>query len=320
MPALDDATAKFVAMSNVLGGIRAFDRGGMFGKSAHKKAAAHVLGSTTTTPKALPKDGRRLLRISWQTELAAQVIEELDDDMLRRVASQTLPVQAYYAVFSAARATTMASGTPCETHQAVHREFATQRAKSCFGGWGVTLSGDPEDPKTCVLDPAIATPSSFNLMEQGHADEDYVWAALRMTRRWKIALARDDWLKKNKKPDGSKRKNLPGKDRAGIVAGLRPTTMMDFLYEMRRRTNYEGVEEYGSDADDHVVQTFHGGLLHLADMGLLHYEAFLAERIGYAAYEVEIDAWAASAGKVGSWATKRVETRARAIKAALSVP
>jgi hypothetical protein len=314
---LTEAKAKFVVMSNVLGGIRDYDRGGwLVGQDAHAKAAAAVMrsGKTLAAPRVLGKEIGRLLRIVWQTELAARVSDVYDDDMLRRVAAQTLPVQVYYAVFNAARAMAASAGTTCGTHQAVHRDFESQRARRSYRSWGVTLAGDPLSPADCILMPAITTPKSFNPMELTRQPEDYVWSALRMTRRWKIDSVREDWLKKDKTKAGKPRKNLPAAERAGLIAGLRPTTLMDFLYELRRRSNYEGVDEYGSDAEDACVERFHRGLLHVADMGLLHYETMLVQYVGMQAYEDEVGAW--SAAKISSWTTETVERRLRAIKIA----
>jgi hypothetical protein len=318
-PVLTEATAKFVVMSNVLGGIRDYDRGGWFAPDAHEKAATAVIrqGKAPGAPRVLGKDVRRLLRIAWQTELAARVSDAYDDDMLRRVAAQTLPVQTYYAVFNAARAMTTSAGTTCGTHQAVHRDFESQRAKRSYRSWGVTLSGDPESLPGCALMPTITVPEAFNPMELSHKPQDYVWAALRMTRRWKIISARDNWLRTNKTSDGKPRKRLPSAERAKLVTNLRATTLMDFLYELRRRTNYEGVDEYGSDAEDTTVDRFHRGLLHVADMGLLHYETMLVQYVGLRAYEDEARAWGVSATKVGPWATEAVERRLQAIQSAV---
>ena len=93
-PLLSESTAKFVVMSNVLGGIRDYDRGGWLAPDAHEDAALAVMGreKKLRAPRPLDADVRRLLRIAWQTELAARVSEAYDDDMLRRVAAQTLPV------------------------------------------------------------------------------------------------------------------------------------------------------------------------------------------------------------------------------------
>ena len=312
---LSESKAKFVVMSNVLGGIRDYDCGGWREPDAHEDVAMAVLqhGRKLNYPRHLDRSVGRLLRIAWQTELAARVSNAYDDDLLRRVSAQTLPVQAYYAVFNAARAMTTVAGTVCGTHQAVHRDFQTQRARHAYRSWGVTMVGDPDSLSHCVLDPPITVPYSFNPMELSHDPEQYVCAALRMTRRWKFALQRDDWLRKNKTKDGTQRSRLPAAERKRLLTSLRPTTLMDFLYELRRRANYEGVDEYGSDAESANVERFHRGLLHIADMGLLHYEAMLVQYVGIEAYENEVLAWSPSAARVGSWATEAVERRLDAI-------
>ncbi len=197
---LNESKAKFVVISNVLGGIRDYDCGGWLAPDAHEEVAIAVMQHRRklSLPRPLNKDIGRLLRVAWQTELAARVSDVYDDDLLRRVAAQTLPVQSYYAVFNAARAMTTAAGTTCGTHQAVHRDFQNQRARQAYRSWGVTLGGDPDSLTDCVLDPQITVPYSFNPMELSHDPEQYVCAALRMARRWKVALQRDDWLRKNK--------------------------------------------------------------------------------------------------------------------------
>jgi hypothetical protein len=146
VPVLNESKAKFVVISNVLGGIRDYDCGGWLEPETHQDMAMAVMqhGRKLNLPRSLNRDVGRLLRIAWQTELAARVSDAYDDDMLRRVAAQTLPVQSYYAVFNAARAMTTAAGTACGTHQTVHRDFQSQRAKYAYRSWGVTLAGDPD--------------------------------------------------------------------------------------------------------------------------------------------------------------------------------
>jgi hypothetical protein len=321
-PALDDATARFVVVSNVLAGIQAFDRETLVGRDMHGKAARHVIASRgrVSALRTLKPDDKRRLRIAWQTELAARVSDQLDDDILRRVSAQTLPVQAYYAVFNAGRAATAVRGTICNTHSALHRDYSAQRARHGYRSWGVALVGDPDNVPSCVLTPAIGTPLGFNLMEQSHSPNDYVFAALRMTRGWKVETLRTEWLKSRKTKAGQPRKNLPAAERSALVSQLRPTTLLDYLYELRVRANYQGVEEYGSDADDTAVGKFHRGLLHLADMGLLHYEVDLAQTIGLAAFEAEVANWVSTTAKVGSWARKPVERRLGCIRDALVAP
>lgn len=76
------------------------------------------------------------------------------------------------------------------------------------------------------------------------------------------------------------------------------------------------MDEYGSDAEDANVERFHRGLLHVADMGLLHYEAMLVQYVGLGAYEAEVRTWSDSAAKIGSWATEAVERRLEAAQSA----
>lgn len=148
-PPLDAATAKFISVSNVLGGIKRYDRETLTGRGMRPKAAAVVVRGRKAAPvKVLERQCARQLRIAWQTELAARVSDQIDDDMVRRVSAQTLPVQAYYAVFNAARAATSARGTVCNTHQAVHRDFQSQRVRHGHRSWGVTLTGTRRTPPT----------------------------------------------------------------------------------------------------------------------------------------------------------------------------
>lgn len=316
---LTHSTAKFISIANSLAGLRdyAAQSAGPEPSSAHE--ARVILGNVSpTTRRDLSTDAERLLRIAWQTELAARIGDALDDSVLRRVSAQTLPVQAYYAVFNAARAFTLVIGTPARTHANVHKDFATQRARHTAGPWAVSLSGDPDRPESCSLDPHICTVSSFNTMERFHAPEDYVAASLRMTRRWKVELARDEWLKNNKKKGGKPYTRLPRGKPAELAVGLRPTTVLDFLYELRRRTNYETTDEYGSDASDEDVSRFHDGLLYLAHSGLLIYEAMLARYVGLDRLgEVSAD-WQQTVRRVGPWAAASLTERLEAIGTALT--
>jgi hypothetical protein len=318
-PPLDQATAKFTSISNALGGIREYDHGGLVNPALHDDVANNLPRRARQQLRALDRDSARQLRIAWQTELSARVNDQFDDDLLRRVAAQTLPVQAYYAIFNAGRAATSVRGTTCNTHTALHRDYQTQRVASGYGSWGVALDGDPENVMSCALTPSIVTPAAFNLMERSHKPEEYLFAALRMTRRWKVEHARDDWLRKNRKTSsGSARQRLPNGKRAELVAGLRPTTILDFLYELRVRTNYEGIEEYGSNADDATVDQFHRGLLHLADLGLLHYEMDIARSVWRAAYDAEVKDWVRTTARAGAWAREAVERRRASIVQAVT--
>jgi len=81
------------------------------------------------------------------------------------------------------------------------------------------------------------------------------------------------------------------------------------VYELRRRTNYESTDEYGSDADDTAVARFHSGMLYLLDSCLLIYEAELARYIGIDAFVGTGQDWRNSLGSMNNWALQAFDRR-----------
>ena len=180
------------------------------------------------------------------------------------------------------------------------------------------MLGDPEDLSSCTFSPVISGDVSFNPMERGHLPEEYLGLALRMTRRWQIEYRRGEWLRNpsHRTKRGALYKSLPSSGRQEILSGLRPTTLMDLVYELRRRSNYESNEEYGSDADDVAVARFHSGMLYLLDSCLLIYEAELARYIGIEAFRSVASEWRTSLGSISDWALSAFDGRILDIEAA----
>lgn len=265
--------------------------------------------------RTLDTDVARLLRISWQTELAAGFASAFNEPALKRISAQTLPINVYYAMFNMQRAMGRVRGTRLDQHVGAAREFAS-RASRLPLPWCVTLSGDPDELGTCKLSPEIAEPYAISPIERSHDDAAYLWAALRMARRWKLGLARESWLasKKNRKKDGTKRRRLPSGVRAELAAELRPTTLYDFLWELRRRASYESADEYGSDVDAADFERFYDGLVSCLDTGMLIAETSISRYIGFEAFSAAAKDWMRGAGRVGSWATAPLQHRLAAMR------
>ena len=218
------------------------------------------------------------------------------------------------------RALARAEGSPTDKHQSVHNAFAKNRTSKLPVPWCATLAGDPEQVDDCLLRPvSLVVPYAFNPMERSHEPAAYVWAALRMTRRWKFAVARSVWLneKKNRKADGTPRKRLPKGEAERIAAKMRPTSLFDFVYELRRRANYETVDEYGAEIADADIGRFHDGMCSLLDTGLLIAETQLAQHIGVRQLEEIADGWTRSARRIGGWAAEPLKGRLKAVAHAL---
>lgn len=317
-PALNESEAKFIAMGRVVDGVRDYDWTRSLGEHVHATGAVQIASRPFKQRRTMPTTARRLLRVAWQTELAARLGDQLDDPGLRLATLQTLPVQAYYAVFSAGRAFTHTAGAPRDSHAALHETFASEHVRRAAGAWSVQLTGDPDRVASCSLLPPVVEPTAFNPMENRSDPADYLWAALRMARKWRLARARDRWLanRANRTRKGQPYKQLPGHARLSLAASERPTTLMDFLYELRCGTNYRSIDEYAVDIDDAYVQRFHSGLMHLMDQGLLCYEGQIALYTGTASLHREFQDWAQRVRAVGPWASESGEARLTALRAA----
>jgi hypothetical protein len=321
-------TAKFISISNLLAGIEDYAQGGDLDPNVNLESARVIFAGGARSSRALTPNGKRMLRISWHTELAARILDNVPNEegivpdrellaTLRRVSSQTLPGQVYYAIFNSARCLTLVTGSPCSTHAQVHRDFGN-RTRGAPGPWGVTLKGDPNDTSSCVFTPAMSGDISFNPMERGHKPKEYLGLALRVTRRWQIEFRRIDWLKdsSHRTRRGQPYKVLPKHGRDQILDRLRPTTLLDLVYELRRRTNYESADEYGSDADDVSMARFHSGMLYLLDSCLLIYEAELARYIGTTTYLDTAREWRSSLGRINDRALRVFDLRLQVIEEA----
>lgn len=314
-PLLEDE-ARFLAKSRVLEGIRQYDHRAAAGLLPEDAVAAHAARQAKYPSKGLSGQAEALLRIAWQMELTVRVGEQFDDAALRLASLAGLPVHGYYAVFNAARAFTHVSGNPKDTHAFVQAAYAAEHHRRAFGAWGVTLTGDPEVVSSCTLRPSICSPSPVDPLSSRYEPEEYVWAGLRMARRWRLERARTDWLKRHKNKQGNPYRRLPGGQGAVIAAGERCTTMMDLLYEMRCASNYRSVDEYAVDTDEAHVRRYDAGLRHLITQGLNLYEAQIAMYVSAASLQAVFEEWAKAVAKAGPWATDAPRARISALVAA----
>ena len=139
---LDANTAKFISISNLLAGIQDFAQGGDLDPNINLESAQKIFARGAQPSRTLTPVAKRMLRISWHTELAARILDNVlatsgipDRDLLatlRRVSAQTLPVQVYYAIFNSSRCFTLVVGSPCSTHAQVHKDFGN-RARGAPG-------------------------------------------------------------------------------------------------------------------------------------------------------------------------------------------
>jgi hypothetical protein len=120
----------------------------------------------------------------------------------------------------------------------------------------------------------------------------------------------------NYKSNGEKRKMLPKGKKHELGLKLRATTLLDLLWELRRRANYESADEYTSEVADADFARFHDGLISLLDTAMLITETEIAQRVGVDALKDVGAEWTRGARRAGTWATQALQTRFAAIEAA----
>lgn len=310
--------ARFVTMANVVWNIRRWSEKKYGEQNVSAAFVAHMRErSKVRARRALSADAEQLLRVAWQTELAGRVPAAFDVPVLRRVAALTLPVQAYYSVFNALRAFTRVRGSPIDSHTSMHKDFAENLLQDFPAPWCVSLAGNSDELGECVVSPSgFVDPQGVNLTQRAHEAEVYIFGALRMTRKWKWETSRERWLKETKRtPLGGRYKRLPKGRGLELMTALRPTSLFDFLYELRCRAHYQTADEYAADFSDDIMDRFHHGLTFLAHTGLLLAEYQIVTYVGFDGFKDAAERWAKTPRALGTWATESLDERVTAIEA-----
>lgn len=306
--------ARFVAKANCAIQVRELaEAAGPF----EPPAISRLAKSLPSRGKAFTSEARSRLRSAWQHELAARVHAFVGDPTVLRIGSHALPVTAYYALFNGFRAWAQVQGIHADRHTQLQRTFSTQFASSLPLPWGARLNGDPASAASCTLERVGLLPPPLPTVNPvaytRHSTEEMLLATLRMARKWMLDTQRERWLANNKTKQGIPRKKLPAGARAKLVAKLWPTTLLDFVYGMRVRSNYQQIDEYVSEPKDWNYSDFHRGMAFIVHSGLLMAETHLAALVGLDDLEREATSWADSVSAGGEWATRPVLQRIEAI-------
>jgi hypothetical protein len=244
--------------------------------------------------------------------------EYAGDDELLRLMNSWAAVQTYYVAYHVTQALIMAEGgARPTTHPATQKQYVdlwVARGAQCnpwtfavgskqdrrFGLDGI--ANGPGGNLTTVHPWSICT--SANAWE--HAEQ-----ALRSTRKAanderctrarndKLRLRRKEWTDRwghqptRKKPDWwDRRPNLDAADRARIEKSTRPYTLIDYLYRLRVKANYEDARVYTSGpADQAEAQALTSDLTVLAAATALVHEVRIAQLVGHEMFVEQAEQW-----------------------------
>ena len=227
----------------------------------------------------------KFLRNAWFTEIQARIPRGMPEVIA--YANHWLAVQIYYSIYLAMRAFFVVAfdRTVVESHEAGLRAFAAEVASRprLFGlPWCVLAVGDPEVTTPDVKNCPKKELESVNPLIRLHGDDCWNLVALflRTTRQRRLRAAVDSWKQKNK------RKVIRRAERDVLLKSLRPTSLMDALYRLRIRSNYEDADLYlTGGASERDSESYFDASSRILKSGLLNLELLIAKHVGRTKYE-----------------------------------
>lgn len=239
---------------------------------------------------------RRRLRNAWSTEIVLGLPRQLGGGLVR-YANHWAPVQAYYAVYLALHAFHAAAGrSPVTDHTAMLAAAAEDLRTGRLSAptpWAMCCARREDRresfrglPADAVLEPVSAA-LSVPLRERRWS---FYAMALRTTRGFFL----DDenrvraWKKRNPTKANKPRRTITRAGRAELDGRLHPTSLFDFLYRLRLRSNYRDADTIvaGSGSE---AESFNDCLLAITDATLLLIEAHVRRHLGPVAYRAIVD-------------------------------
>ncbi|HEU5003648.1 MAG TPA: hypothetical protein VFW71_12855 [Actinomycetota bacterium] len=207
-----------------------------------------------------PVEVKRCLAISWASELQIALNANADRALLR-YSNVWTPVHAYYATYFSMHAWFAAMGgvVDLDDHTSTLRYIATQitNRKIFPAPWAGTCSGSPHLKETQFE----RFPGDFDARRPcellSRPDPDTFWLRfgkmLETTRKLRLDRQHREWLKVND------RKLIRADEKRRLALKLPNTTLFDYLWRLRVRSNYQDVSSFvtSSVGDDWQHEFYH---------------------------------------------------------------
>jgi hypothetical protein len=239
-----EANYSFRTLSNYVSGFALCiqnDFGVDFASNAASALTTCITSSLAKPVARLSQDQERALVRGWSTEWLLR--QPLAQTELLLPAIHWAPVQAYYAVHGTSSVWMPGGGANALTHANHLRAVSSRLTASTTLPRAVRLHVTRGYPATVVGMPgstgAEPVPSSTSLTAPiiGNC-HDFAAHGLLYARKKQLEESRRRWLRDNK------RKKLPSGQLSALDQSLQPTTVYDFLYQLRLRANYDDAEPF----------------------------------------------------------------------------
>ncbi|MBN1458255.1 MAG: hypothetical protein JXA57_01880 [Armatimonadetes bacterium] len=232
-------------------------------------------------------DVRRFLNLSWASETQLALGDWAAEVFVLPYTNAWVPLHSYYAVYGSSQAWFAANGQPPTTdHTSALRTLATMVCERRLlpAPWCVACHGCPSLKKMFFsgLPDGVDTSSRVNVLANPTVEDFWplLMVLLGTTRDRQIDLRCREW----KRREGKTRMPAAAKQRES--ESLVPTTIFDFLWRMRIRSNYREVESFMSlFVGDSSHADFYAGFRTLVDSTCLLLESLMIRRIGPSLYQ-----------------------------------
>lgn len=193
---------------------------------------------------------KKLLFNAWSTELVLALPSTISAEFVK-YANHWSPVQAYYAVYLALQAyfRSIPLAPPPRDHSGSLRTISARiKGGNVFPPfWNVCCEGEPR----LVAANYINLPSGISVVQINPlttpALNDF-WSRyammLRTTRQKQFDKKLKEAAKQFKTKEGKPRKRFRPQQKAAVLSGVHATTIFDFLYRLRIRSNYEDADAF----------------------------------------------------------------------------
>lgn len=249
----------------------------------------------------------KLLRNAWLTEF--QICAAGIEDEYVTYANHWTPVQVYYAVYLSLRALIMFVDPNANNSHVTTLRIAAmqvqQRSALFPYPWRTACVGWPwqPSPQMIHLPPGEKVQPISNLSGNEKVSFfDRYAQALKTTRQRDVDAKLSEW-----KRTKQYKRNQTGQQKQAIANNLHPTTLFDFLYRLRIRSNYEDADAFLLNVDGvDKGKRFHYSMELVTWWTLLVIEVLIARHSGFGRLEAAANAYI---GKVDPHVCDKLVTR-----------
>ena len=216
---------------------------------------------------------KRFLYIGWNTEFLSTLNDKKEVEFLK-INNHWKPIQSYYAIYSIGEAVSfLIDKSLKESHRGCLNKldsFLVERIK--IEPWCFAYSGTLSDgfmPKNFPLDVKVIS----DLQRLDVEPANMIATCLKAEHRNIIKKFEPKKLSETEKSLGQKKK-LKKEYNPGY------TTILDFLYRLRIKSNYKDVEIFITDAPDDDIKGFSNDLSFIVFYTLILFEVIIIKRYG----------------------------------------